>query len=152
MKCTGKTRLDMSKLHLLCLQKGIKKIRQFLHVNDNTRKDESGNKDNRLYKVQPVIEGVRQNCLKIEQEICHSIDEQIIPAKTKYSGIRQYNPKKPAKWGFKNFVRAGKSGMMYDFFLYAGAKSTGQAKCTAESVVLKLCENLPTNCNHLLFF
>ena len=93
MKCTGKTRLDMSKLHLLCLQKGIKKIRQFLHVNDNTRKDESGNKDNRLYKVQPVIEGVRQNCLKIEQEICHSIDEQIIPAKTKYSGIRQYNPK-----------------------------------------------------------
>ena len=102
--------------------KRYKKIRQFLHVNDNTRKDESGNKDNRLYKVQPVIEGVRQNCLKIEQEICHSIDEQIIPAKTKYSGIRQYNPKKPTKWGFKNFVRAGKSGMMYDFFLYAGAK------------------------------
>ena len=28
-----------------------------VHVNDNTRKDVSGNKDNRLYKVQPVIEG-----------------------------------------------------------------------------------------------
>ena len=67
--------------------KRYEKIRQFL-VNNNTRKDESGNKDNQLYKVQPVIEGVQQNCLKIEQEICHSIDEQIIPAKTKCSGIR----------------------------------------------------------------
>lgn len=84
--------------------KRYKKIRQFLHVSDNSKKDESGNKDNRLYKVQPVIEGVRHNCLKIEQEICHSIDEQIIPAKTKYSGIRQYNPKKPTNWSFKNFV------------------------------------------------
>ncbi|CAB3977807.1 Hypothetical predicted protein [Paramuricea clavata] len=132
--------------------KRYKKLRQFLHVNDNSKKDDPDNKDNRLYKVLPVIEGVRQNCLKVEPEISHSIDEQIIPAKTKYSGIRQYNPKKPTKWGFKNFVRAGKSGMIYDFFIYAGAKSTGQEKCTSESVVLKLCESLAKNCNHLLFF
>ena len=43
---------------------------------------------------------MRNNCCtikqeienSIKQEIENSIDEQIIPAKTKYSGIRQYNP------------------------------------------------------------
>ena len=44
---------------------------------------------------------MRNNCCTIKQEIENSIDEQIIPAKTKYSGIKQYNPKKPVKWGFK---------------------------------------------------
>ena len=42
----------------------------------------------------PVLDHVRQNYLQIEPEQDNSIDEQIIPAKTKYSGIRQYNPKK----------------------------------------------------------
>jgi len=28
------------------------------------------------------------------------------------------NPKKSVKWAFKNFVRAGASVIMYDFFLY----------------------------------
>ena len=45
-------------------------------------------------------------------------------SKTKFSSIRQYNPKKPKKWGFKNLVRAGSSGMMYDFFIYEGKPST----------------------------
>ena len=61
---------------------------------------------------------MRANCNKIKSEANHSIDEQIIPAKTKKSGgVRQYNPKKPHKWGFKNLVRAG---IIYDFFLYSG--------------------------------
>ena len=56
----------------------------------------------------------------MEPEEYHSVDEQIIPSKTKYSSIRQYNPKKPVKWGFKNLVRAGSSGFMYDFHIYEG--------------------------------
>jgi hypothetical protein len=46
-----------------------------------------------------VIDIFREQCLKVNPEECHSIDEQIIPAKTKFSGIPQYNPKKPVKWG-----------------------------------------------------
>ena len=65
--------------------------------------------------------------MAIEPERVHSIDEQIIPKKTKRSRLRQYNPKKPKKWGFKMFVRAGRSGMMCDFFLYAG-KDSGKWK------------------------
>ena len=93
-----------------------KKLRQNIHFADNSKKDLPENKNNRLYKISPVVDAVRANCLKIEKEKILSVDEQIIPAKTKYSGIRQYNPRKPVKWGFKNFVLAGKSGFMYDFF------------------------------------
>lgn len=128
-----------------------KKLRQYLHVNDNTLAGSEENKNNRLYKIQPVLEHVRNNCQKIVPEVENSIDEQIIPAKTRYSGIRQYNPKKPVKWGFKNFVRAGKSGMMYDFFLYAGA-NTSSEKCTGEYVVFRLCETLPKHKNYQLYF
>ena len=45
-----------------------KKVRRFLHANDNSEKDKVGNKENRLYIVQPIITAVRQNGLKVEQE------------------------------------------------------------------------------------
>ena len=70
----------------------------------------------------------------------HSIDEQIIPTKTSYSGIRQYNPKKPVKWGFKNFVQFGASAITYEFFPYS-CSVNGQ-QCTGSYVVLKLLETL----------
>ena len=71
--------------------------------------------------------------MAIEPEPVYSIDEQIILAKTKRSGIRQYNPKKPKIWGFKMFVRAGQSGIMYDFFQYAGKDSANKTDCSAET-------------------
>ena len=81
---------------------------------------------------------VRGNCTNIEPEVNQSTDEQqVIPAKTSRSGIRQYNPKKPKKWRFKNFVRVGESGITQNFFLYSGSSS--KIKCTGS----KLLENLP---------
>ena len=94
--------------------KRFQSIRKFLHFADNTLNDLS----DKLFKVRPIIESVRKQCVLISPEECHSMDEQIIPSKTKFSKIRQYNPKKPSKWGFKNLVRAGSSGFMYDFFVY----------------------------------
>ena len=86
-----------------------------IHLIDNSLKDE--NEHDKLFKVRSLLEMVQANCLKVEPEEVMSINEQIIPAKTRRSGIWQYNPKKPVKWGFKMFVRAGASEMMYDFFL-----------------------------------
>ena len=65
-----------------------KKLRQYLHFSDNSKTDDAENEKNKLYKIQPVIDHVRNNCRTIKPEIENSIDEQIIPAKTKYSGIR----------------------------------------------------------------
>ena len=61
------------------------------------------------------MEAVRNECIKIEPGQFQSVDESIIPSKTKFTKIRQYNPKKPRKWDFKNLVRAGSSGFIYDF-------------------------------------
>ena len=92
-----------------------KLLRQNLHFVDNTTYTEESGK---LFKIAPVIEASRKQCIIIEPECFHAIDEQIIPSRIKFTKIRQYNPKKPRKWGFKNMVIAGSSGFMYDFYLY----------------------------------
>ena len=79
-----------------------KSLRKYLHVRDNSEKDLEENKNDKLFKISPVLDYVRKNCLQIEQEL----DEQIIPAKTKDSGIRQYNPKKPPKNGVSKILYA----------------------------------------------
>ncbi len=71
--------------------KRFEKLRSFIHFVDNNTYDQAVS--DRLFKIKPVIEKVRQQCLLIVPEEVHSIDEQIIPTKAKYSGIRQYNPK-----------------------------------------------------------
>ena len=53
----------------------------------------------------------------------YTFDEQIIPAKTKFSKIRQYNSNKPEKLGSKNLGRAGTTGFMYDFYIYGGQET-----------------------------
>ena len=89
----------------------------------------------------------------MEPEEFHSIDQQIIPCKTKRSKIRQYNPKKPH---IKNVVRAGASGLIYDFYLYAGKEEvldnefTGLQKCAI--AVARLCKHLPNHKHHKLYF
>ena len=121
--------MKISRINCIADIMGLKRyesLTRFSHANDNTKRDENSGK---LFKVEPVISAVRDNCAKIEQECNQSTDEQMIPAKTKKRGIRQYIPKKIHKWGFKNFVQAGKSGMIYDFFLYAGARSAGTESC-----------------------
>ena len=70
----------------------------------------------KLFKVEPVFNDVRNNCRKIEQDSHQFIDEQMIPAKTKKSGIWQYMTNKIHKWGFKKFVRAEKSDIIYFYF------------------------------------
>ena len=116
-------------------------LRRFLHASD------------KLFKVRPLLNLVRNNCIKIEPEQHHSTDEQIIPAKTKRSGgVKQHNPKKIHKWGFKNMVRAGRSGIIYDFFMYSGKHSAGADKCEVENSVLRLVQNIPKHQNYQVFF
>ena len=91
-----------------------------LHFVNNNEID----KNDRLAKIRPIVDIVRNQCIEVEAEEYHSVDEQIIPSKTKFSRIQHYNPKKPKKWGFKNLVHAGSSGIMYGFFIYEGKPTT----------------------------
>ena len=133
--------------------KRFEQLRRFLHVVNNDTFDEHSS--NKLFKIQPLIDLVRKESIKVEPEEFHSIDEQIMPCKTKRSKIRQYNPKKPHKWRFKNLVCTGASGLMYHFYLYAGKEEvldnefTGLQKC-AIAVARLLHTSLITNINYIL--
>ncbi|XP_061379975.1 piggyBac transposable element-derived protein 2-like [Danaus plexippus] len=96
--------------------KKYQQIRRYIHFVDNTLQD-----SDRYFKIRPLMEKIRKNFLKIEEEGKYSIDEMMIPYKGRKAGKRkQYIKMKPKKWGFKNFVRAGVSGIIYDFILYGG--------------------------------
>lgn len=71
--------------------------------------------------MRPLLERVRENCLKIEPERRNSVDEMMVPYKGNKAGSRrQYLKSNLKKWGFKIFARCGISGMIYDFIPYGG--------------------------------
>ena len=117
-------------------------------------------KNDKLAKIRPIVDIVHNQCIQVEPEKYYSVDEQIIPSKTKFSSIRQYNPKKPKKWGFKNLVHVGSLGMMYYFFIYEGkpTRNNGNGNTgydhlqISAQVVVELCQNLRSHKNHKLFF
>lgn len=111
----------------------------------------------KLYKVRPIIDSVRQRCLQLELEENLCIDEQIIPFRGKLS-IKQYIKGKPSPWGLKVYALCGKSGMPYDFIVYQGATTELDGdllKCFGfcSAIVLHLSQRIPMNeINHKLYF
>ena len=78
-------------------------LKRFLQFNDNTKdKKRDDETMDRLFKIRPLLEMLRQNCLSQKPEEHNSIDEQMIPFKGR-SFLRRYMPQKPKKWGFKIF-------------------------------------------------
>ena len=129
-------------------------LKQFLHFVDNNSNHDS---DDKLFKMKPIMEPVRNECIKIEPEQFQSVDEQIIPSKTKFTKIRQYNPKKPRKWGFQILVRAGSSGFIYDFYLYSGREEVKEDSGylhlqKSAQIVAKLREGVPRNQGYMCYF
>ena len=62
-------------------------LREYLHVSDNSKKDEEGNKNKKLYKIQPVLNHVRNNCSAIEPEVEQS---KIEPKNNRYKQGETY--------------------------------------------------------------
>uniref|UniRef100_A0A6P7GBR4 PiggyBac transposable element-derived protein 1-like isoform X1 n=1 Tax=Diabrotica virgifera virgifera TaxID=50390 RepID=A0A6P7GBR4_DIAVI len=78
--------------------KKYQEIRCYLYFVDN-----NSISDDRFYKIRPVMDHVRRNFLKIQEERM-SIDEMMVPYKGKKAGWQ---------WGFKLFLRCVISGMVY---------------------------------------
>ena len=84
-----------------------------------------------------------------------SVDEQIIAYKGRKSSLRQYNPRKPKKWGWKVFVLSGRLGIIHKIEFYGETVSTalgGENVNKPGQVVLRLAENIPSGRNFKLFF
>lgn len=132
--------------------KRFEKLRSSLHFNDNLTKP-ADNTD-KLFKIRPFLDAVQQNFRNVPHEQSFSIDEQMVPYKGRQT-LKQYLPKKPHKWGFKLFVRAGVSGLCYDFEVYVGkhpADETASGLGMAADVVLRLTASIPQPRNSKLYF
>ncbi|XP_051994392.1 piggyBac transposable element-derived protein 3-like [Xyrauchen texanus] len=135
-------------------RKRFDNLRTYIHMNDNTNVKQKGEPGyDPLFKVRPVLEKVRANCLKVEPEENHSIDEQMIPFKGKI-GMKQYIKTKPHKWGIKVFTRAGVTGLVYDFEVYTGKGTVTNERGlgVAGEVVLRLVSEVPKGLNYKCFF
>ncbi|XP_061591810.1 piggyBac transposable element-derived protein 2-like [Cololabis saira] len=99
-------------------KKRFKLLRRFIHFNDNQQCD--GNPD-RFYKIRPLFEMLREQCLLIPSTYKQSVDEVMVSYKgTRAGTLRQYIANKPNKWGYKIFCRASPSGIIHDLLLYQG--------------------------------
>ena len=90
-------------------------LRTNLHLIDNNIIHT--NCDDKLIKVRPLINAVRNRCLKVPVEEVVSIDEQMIPLKSHFNVNQNIDKNKSKPLGIKVFFLAGKSGYPYDFVI-----------------------------------
>ncbi|XP_042904032.1 piggyBac transposable element-derived protein 3 [Parasteatoda tepidariorum] len=119
-------------------------LRNAFHVVDINNPPGNVN-ENKLWKIQPVIDAVRKVCLSLPRDnVTYSIDEQMIPFTGRCS-LKQYVKNKPRPVGLKNFVLCTSSGLVMNFEIYQG-KSTSlfhQELGLGPSVILRLVQTLP---------
>ena len=48
--------------------KCYKQLRKYIHVVGNTKKENPENKNDKLFKIRPILEGIRTNLIKIEPQ------------------------------------------------------------------------------------
>ena len=145
-----------TKINLIANNMSIKKfeeIKKFIHFVDNNK---ITNNNDKLKKIRPLMDQLKNKFNKINKEEKMSVDEQIIPFKGR-SSLKQYNPQKPHKWGYKMFILAGVSGFCYDFEFYAGGQNNmkldGEIDCGASgNIVTRMSRTIPININHKLYF
>ena len=106
--------------------------------------------DDKFSKIRPMITHLQEKfrVIPMIQNLC--INEQLVPFKGK-SSLKQYMPKKPHKWGYKIYC------LPDEFMPYVGRVNSvnkpgiPDLKASGD-IVLHLCENIPNNMNHLLYF
>lgn len=102
-------------------------------------------KSNKLWKVQPAIDFVRNRCLALDRSSTYySIDEQMIPFLGR-CGVRQFVKGKPRPVGLKNFVITSSEGLIIDFEIYQGQTTPLPDKTfgLGPGVILRLINTLP---------
>ncbi|XP_071201716.1 piggyBac transposable element-derived protein 2-like isoform X4 [Salvelinus alpinus] len=93
-------------------------LRRFLHFNDNMQNNHS---PDRFYKIRPLFNMLRQQCLLIQPTNRQSLAEVMVAYKgTKAGNLRHYKSNQHDKFGFRLFSRGSSSGIIHDLLLYQG--------------------------------
>ena len=77
----------------------FKTLIQTIHLIDNLSVDGKTKEDDKLWKIRPWLENLRQNFLKVSPEKFNSADEIMVLFKGR--SYLQYLTNKRHKWGFK---------------------------------------------------
>ena len=127
-------------------------IRRFIHLNDNHAIPE-GCKD-KLFKIRPLIEKLNIQFSGAWNEAeALSVDESMILFKGR-SSMKQYNPMKPIKRGYKIWCIACMSGYIYRFEIYQGKKEEASVQAQlglGGRVVVELTAPLASK-HHMVYF
>nr|XP_047132645.1 piggyBac transposable element-derived protein 3-like [Hydra vulgaris] len=130
----------------------FEKIKLFLHCNDDRQRPE--NCTDKLYKIRPIINMLKESFISLKHDKILCIDEQVVPFKGR-SSLKQYNPHKPKKWGFKFYILASVDGLVNNFEIHSGSIDVcvGQPDLKASgNIVMHLLVNVPRHKWHKLFF
>jgi len=134
--------------------KRFKKIRQGLHLNDNSKAPKRGDANfDKLYKLRLITKKMNTN---FQQQgvssSSQSIDEAMIIFKGRNS-MKQYMPLKPIKKGFKVWMRCdSETGYVYQFSIYTGRdKSDDAVAGLGAKVVMQLTNVLQCTGTHVTF-
>ena len=126
-----------------------------LHVNDNLVMPKDNN--DRLYKLRPLIKSLNNRYVKlynVSKQV--SIDESMILFKGR-SSLKQYNPMKPIKRGYKLWMRADMDGYISKFDVYQGRNTMHRddnlPACfgLGESVIAHFTSDLAGKNHHVYF-
>lgn len=134
----------------------LKKIRRFIHFNDNSNMAPCDHADHDcLFKIRPVVTKLNETCLNVPFEKYLCVDQQICSTKAR-NNLKRYNPKKAHKWGYKIYVVSGVSGFAYKFEPKTGAENVVAPNKpnlgAASNVVVRLAREIPRNQNYRLYF
>ena len=123
------------------------RLHSFFYIVNN----QNSNRDDKLYKVRPLIHSLSlayQKYYILNKEI--SIDEKMI----KYTGrvsFLQYVQNKPTRLGFKVFVLSDAlSGYVFNWHFYTGAGSQ-RTNNLARNIVVELVQGLEFKFHHVYF-
>uniref|UniRef100_A0A672L7S8 PiggyBac transposable element-derived protein domain-containing protein n=1 Tax=Sinocyclocheilus grahami TaxID=75366 RepID=A0A672L7S8_SINGR len=117
-------------------RKRFQLLRRYIHFNDNQQCSEN---PDRFYKIRPLFDMLRKQCLLIPSTYKHSVDEVMIGYKgTRAGSLCQYIANKPDKWGFKVFCRASSSGIIHDLLMYQGASTFFNVTLSEEEQMLPI--------------
>ncbi|XP_046988244.1 piggyBac transposable element-derived protein 3-like [Schistocerca americana] len=111
-----------------------------LYLNDNTKIPERNT--DKLYEIRPLLTALNKQFMSIYRGTRElSIDDSMIVFKER-SSIKQYNPLKPIKRGYKLLAICDKKGYTLNFEVYQGRNETlekdFEGYSLEERVVLKL--------------
>ena len=92
--------------------KRFEQTKRFLHLNNNMQMPKDC--PDKLFKVRPLINAIKEHFQMIAPTEILCINEQMGPFKGT-SKLKQYNPQKLKKWGYKLYVVTSPEGVIFNF-------------------------------------